>query len=668
MSSGFYCQVKLLATESGLSTSKKALRLKPTLSSTQTIAMKSYLILGILLCWMVEARAQGPIRLFYASAESTLNSPQKEELQQLVKLWRSSNIEEITITGHADPVGSTVYNQSLSELRANTVRSFLASQGIPPSQLTTYYEGERKASFIDKSAWRRVDISWTTPEIYKPIEELYSKLSNTQRHYINPEKDTFLRCEEGSIIHIKAGTFSAKGKKALVLFEVKEVYNKSDMILENLSTMSDGNILETRGMIYTNAMSQGDTLKPSKDISIMMPTEDYTAAAGVFDGNRDPHSDAMNWAVNNNSVLRNFSVSDFSDCEEYANTLAALEAEGVATDAPGYLTLTCLLDSALAQCGGCVEDLCGTRRELKCRLFFCRMKRIPRGIAREFGSLFSKKVRIRRRERRQDRKADRTLDTRLEKLREKDKPLTVKEVTEVEDLLRRKKARDGSAELTDEEKKMIRLSRLIRKSDSLIATETYDVKTTDNCAELKDLFATYGVMDVQALTLAINRPLLDEFEVETMEELMEALSKANFNNLEEAYEQKNISYEDFKFYIFNASTLGWKNIDIFANIPMNQRVAVQVNLSPSPEVDCKLVFKEREFVIPGKIGDGYFYFEGMPKGEEAWVVAIKYENETPYLALIPIKVANKSFTPTFREKSLEELKADLKVLDFNKSP
>lgn len=47
-----------------------------------------------------------------------------------------SRIERIAITGHADPIGSASYNQKLSTARAQTIRSYLISRGLPAAQIS----------------------------------------------------------------------------------------------------------------------------------------------------------------------------------------------------------------------------------------------------------------------------------------------------------------------------------------------------------------------------------------------------------------------------------------------------------------------------------------------------------------------------------------------------
>ena len=50
----------------------------------------------------------------------------------------------VRIEGHADATGPDAYNQGLSERRANSVRSYLVSQGVEASGLTAVGYGESR--------------------------------------------------------------------------------------------------------------------------------------------------------------------------------------------------------------------------------------------------------------------------------------------------------------------------------------------------------------------------------------------------------------------------------------------------------------------------------------------------------------------------------------------
>ena len=94
-------------------------------------------------------------------------------------------------------------------------------------------------------------------------------------------------------------------------------------------------------------------------------------------------------------------------------------------------------------------------------------------------------------------------------------------------------------------------------------------------------------------------------------------------------------------------------------------ISLKVSEMPTKEIDIKLVFVDREFVLPGKILDKEnFYFTDIPKNEKAWIVGVKYIDGKPLLALRNITTKEKDFDLDFKLMSLQELKEALKVIDF----
>lgn len=61
----------------------------------------------------------------------------------------------ITIEGHCDERGTREYNLALGERRANSVKNYLASRGVPASRMTTISWGKERpvAQGSDENAW-----------------------------------------------------------------------------------------------------------------------------------------------------------------------------------------------------------------------------------------------------------------------------------------------------------------------------------------------------------------------------------------------------------------------------------------------------------------------------------------------------------------------------------
>lgn len=73
---------------------------------------------------------QGPVLFAFDSAE--LSTEARNQLAPLMAKLSNADVASINIVGYTDSQGSDAYNQKLSEQRANSVATYLISQGIPP--------------------------------------------------------------------------------------------------------------------------------------------------------------------------------------------------------------------------------------------------------------------------------------------------------------------------------------------------------------------------------------------------------------------------------------------------------------------------------------------------------------------------------------------------------
>jgi peptidoglycan-associated lipoprotein len=88
-----------------------------------------------------------------------LSSDMQDQLRANAEWIKAHQGITIQIEGHCDERGSTEYNISLGQKRADTVREFLANEGIPPQSLVTISYGEERpmadALGHDEAAWSK---------------------------------------------------------------------------------------------------------------------------------------------------------------------------------------------------------------------------------------------------------------------------------------------------------------------------------------------------------------------------------------------------------------------------------------------------------------------------------------------------------------------------------
>jgi hypothetical protein len=559
-----------------------------------------YLLTLLLICSFTLLQAQTLISkhsIYYESGRYSISKSARLEVLRLADSMKANSSLLLVLEGNTDNVGNEDYNKTLSQKRAAGLKQLLVSSGIEESMITSEglgagrpiapnktNAGRRLNRRVDILVFKKEELTTTQPAV-ENISTLYALLQTPLQSFcINPRKDTVLRCEQGTVIYIKANALSPTSacEGTCVRFNVKEALLKSDMVLDNLSTTSNGEIIETQGMIYTEASDCNGNklgLKEGKDIVIVLPTDSIKATAKIFDGNR-LHDSIMNWTVNNNSVLSNFTQSDLDICG-------------------GWM---------------CVKPK--TIDCEPCKFFFCRIGRIGKATA----GLVSRTQRGRNRIFRQCQEELGKLD-------------------------------DSTTTL------------ISSNPTTVLIRPPLEASLVPKCSELEALFKRYGITDIEGFITAINKPLVDSFKVKTVAQLRDTLEKVIKGKIELSYLNKKVSFEDFKYYIYNTSRMGWTNIDLFANIPPNDRSILKVAIRPELNIDCKLIFRNRRFVLPATHVGSMFQFAGVPRGEKAVIVAIKYEDQRPFLAMQEVTVDDKTFDVKFRELTLDQLKEALKLLD-----
>ncbi len=76
--------------------------------------------------------------------KSDIRADAREALGKTAEFFRNYPQLRVTIEGHCDERGSTEYNLALGDRRANAVKQYLVSLGIPADRLTTVSYGKEK--------------------------------------------------------------------------------------------------------------------------------------------------------------------------------------------------------------------------------------------------------------------------------------------------------------------------------------------------------------------------------------------------------------------------------------------------------------------------------------------------------------------------------------------
>ena len=102
-------------------------------------------------------------RVFFDYNSSNLDADAQELLQDQVA-WIKQHNASVTIEGHCDERGTREYNLALGEKRAQAVKNYLTSLGVPSANVSTISYGKERPAVVGSNddAWSQNRRSVTT--------------------------------------------------------------------------------------------------------------------------------------------------------------------------------------------------------------------------------------------------------------------------------------------------------------------------------------------------------------------------------------------------------------------------------------------------------------------------------------------------------------------------
>jgi len=251
-------------------------------------------------------------QIFYKTNEYLLSDNQKETIDNLLLKAEKTDDILIEISSNADSIGTEQYNSELSKMRANELYEYFLKKNINKDVISIINNGEKyQTNFKSLKQNRRVDIKITFIEVNKnetvfeevyELDNFYNNVSvNEQKFIIRNNKDTVIIGESGTILFFPANSLNASSDSNIEI-TLKEILSTSDMILENLTTLSSNKQLETAGMIYVEAKQNGKIIDIDKSnpVLLMLPTDDIKDNMQLFSGEHDDDGN-LNWETNGRS-------------------------------------------------------------------------------------------------------------------------------------------------------------------------------------------------------------------------------------------------------------------------------------------------------------------------------------------------------------------------------
>ena len=122
--------------------------------------------------------------------------------------------------------------------------------------------------------------------------EIISGISPTETFVIDNSTDTIIETDEGVVFGIPANTFNTKSKK--IRLEIKTAISPEKIMLQGLSTTSNGQLLQTAGMFSIHGYVKDKPVSMVKKIDVSVPTQNVNPAMQLFNGVQDS-SGRINW-------------------------------------------------------------------------------------------------------------------------------------------------------------------------------------------------------------------------------------------------------------------------------------------------------------------------------------------------------------------------------------
>lgn len=182
------------------------------------------------------------------------------------------------------------------------------------------------------------------------------------------------------------------------------------------------------------------------------------------------------------------------------------------------------------------------------------------------------------------------------------------------------------------------------------------------CAELARMMHYYGAEDLPALLQSLEVPLYEANGVNSHEALMEVFRTRLAEDIKARYLEGDLRYNDLQYYAFQRSEWGWANVDEFYEVPLTERVSIQLNLAVSKDRDVKLFLPNRNIMLDANRDGQQFAFSGVPRGEEAVVLALEYRNGQPAFGHQRLVLGSGTVDITLESMDLETLRSTIDSL------
>lgn len=293
------------------------------------------------------------ISIYFDTDQYNLEVASQENLKEFTSKYLNKERFELRLRGFTDDIGSRLANEKLARNRALAVKAYLKELGINSNTVTILAckelaldrEGDVKAQRKENRRvaveyWAESDQATFETPIIEELTTFFedNRKAAQQEFSFQISENTTITGAQGTVLQIPANAFvnsvglTVEGTVTLVL---QEAYTYKDMILQNLATTSNDQLLETGGMLYLEAKdATGNILKLREGVNInarMASTQSTLPRMQTFEGERPVNGigNAVNWKPTGQLVSNSMKLpNQFSEDITYRDDLDFAMGEG----------------------------------------------------------------------------------------------------------------------------------------------------------------------------------------------------------------------------------------------------------------------------------------------------------------------------------------------------
>lgn len=397
---------------------------------------------------------------------------------------------------------------------------------------------------------------------------------------IQANADTTLFGEQGTRIFIGSETFQFPDGKLVedsITIQIKEFYKSSDIVLAELSTASNGQLLETAGMINIKAFVDEEEieLRPDKRIVVHFPKGNIPAKnyehrmMNLFYGDKTAtDTSANNWTIDTTSLVkRTLKLGSFGWWHPAPNDSTGYDFTPKNHVDTGYYWNP--IDFYISSYNFSNETI----KEIESTL---NVNTYP-----DFGAVWN--------------------------------------------------SYGAECEMYISKDGYIKSPKIVTRLSS--STKRELIKFLKGFPQLEPGKNKYGkIIERRGLLFIQGGNTIPLYK--TDEEYVKSFDQkyAKYEN----YPIRNMDAAEMNYYIFSVSKLGWINCDRF--IEFEEKVDLLVNTPVLPDLKLKMIFSEINGVLKPSIKNGKYVFTQIPKGQKATIVGIKQEDGNLLAAFEEIEI------------------------------